>query len=1788
MAAPVNWSGGRWRGKPRGSRGRGIGEAWRANRGIGEGEGRRRPCRFIEYGKKCPYGKECTYSHDANNKKVDKQQPAREPADTLKEQQDRRDYNSWKRILKVPPQPNDTATIATLWTGALDILNGADRNWKQMLPRDLDEDENYGRDHIHTLLSMVSSGRGCGTFVALAQPFLSVITHPAMLDCLSVDTFVGGLYNFISGSNGQRAVGFFQRLCTSLIDAYPTAKVSKPTAEDTLLAMGAALREVLRREQRAVYHEELPDLVSSLELAATALELDETSMVRFQGAISEIKAMILRASGLLGARVEPASDISTTVKSTYPREIVVPGTRHDNDSTDIAKIKILPTKDEIRSDQPDFLPTTDRDQPHFLTDAVERHLDTLFRLLRHDIFGELKEALGVLVHAISDDPTVLRSPRPPLGVMRAYSYPNAYISYVSFDQKRGIESHVSFDQLPTLRKKSASDRSRWWEGSKRLEEGVLLCFVTFDSGKASLLFLTVSKKGTDHEAPHSLGSHERISTITTRLTTHNQADFDLLTQLSCRGTHGALIEFPGILLATFIPILENLQKLQRSSHLPFRQWILPDPSTTSTGPIGIPPPLYARGQRFSFPLDSILKTKGDKLSLSPNVTLDDDNIINDLETRTSLDKGQCRALIAGLTREFAFIQGPPGTGKSYIGVHLMRVLLACKERSKLGPVVVICYTNHALDQFLEGLVEAGIKKLVRIGGQSKSKALKGNNLRVVSRGEAKTRSERYLAAKTYEALRNKEPLITKVLGALHASCKRRGWKELKGHLQWKYPSIFSQFSRFDEDSFKTVGKEPFDVWSEGTAVRQPDGGSALGEVITTSQDLVLAATQNVHGLSTLDRHRLVEFWVQEVYESNTDELFELVKESHQLYERLDKIHDEVDRRVLETADVIGITTTGLAKRISVLRHIPTKVVICEEAGEVMEPHIISALLPSVEHFIQIGDHQQLRPQINNYGLSLESKQGELYQLDRSQFERLSVGEPGRASFPVAQLDTQRRMRPEISTLIRETLYPRLIDHESTKNMPDVVGMRKNVFWLDHENMENSPSTDRHQKSHSNDWEVDMTHSLVRHIVRQGVYNSHDIAVLTPYTGQLQKLRAKMMNDFEIVLSDRDQEVLARDGFDDGILTPPEDNQMDSIQARSLEKKKLSEFLRIATVDNFQGEERCEIFTASGAVSAFRRKSRIAIMLWKSRVVRMYPLPLSSALRHVKYLYLVAIAAQENVVNAIIRSERQNTESVTLFAGDALEPATIHVQGSAMMVRIVGLVFPPARLNVLILNANYVVMNLVHHALKAALGRANTEGIAKCPALHLVTVFHAINVAQNSFPVVINAQESVARNVLKVTATTEINVDESPIVVLGCGHFFTTESLDGIMSMAEFYKLDPYGEFTGLEDISATFVQAVPCCPDCKRSVRQFATQRYNRVVNRAVIDEMSKRFISSGRDGLQELEEQIGKLEKQLHESRDEIMERIRRPNGRRTSSVNAAMSLGIDDKLRERRTESKKLESAIKAFRNNFADKYQPAQKLHEASICMARKAAVAASALDVQLANLNLVEATPALAHDSRIIMGGQMAQIKTEFLILEDEVILSKALNSMGNELSIKFPRGPPSLLVAQFLQKCEIFIAECDVKNLPKLSVEVTLFYTRIARSFEYLSRSTKTDLDKSASYVGTANKMLEKALEVCQIPFHNAKGLRAAVEESIRYMAKEWYEEVTQEEVEAVKAAMVSGSGGIATHSGHWYLCKNGHPFAIGECGMPMQLATCPECGAVVGGQNHTAVEGVTRAVNMEG
>ncbi|KAK2592854.1 hypothetical protein QQS21_009457 [Conoideocrella luteorostrata] len=1638
--------------------------------------------------------------------------------ETFENKQAKADYNVWKRQIKFPPQTDNLGTVQRLWDGALEILNGDERDWKQMVPRDLDHEEYHGRQHIKIVMDMRVQSGDYEILIRRVSPFLLTITHPIFLDCLSVDTFVGGLYNFISGTNGTRAVPSFQHLCTALVQTHVNdmATVTTDTIERTLAALSTALRELIQREPRCRFNDDLPSLLESIGNALRVIIGDESSRVStvILNQIGEMQVILSRAKGLLVQENDQVQELSTiVVPATYPHTLIMPRDLHDNDKSDVTHIKIFPTREEILSDVAGYLPTTDLDQPHFLSNQVERHIDTHFRLLRHDTFGELKYSLGGLMHAAENDPAQLDNPRLSFGDFQAYHYTKASVSFVSFDSRRGLEVIISFPQPSAVRNKSAYERLGWWEDSRRLPPGVLLSFVSLQDGKSQHLFLTVTERSIDASEDKSLVKDDKQANIIAKLTNQDQTNIESVVRLSSNKVRGVLVEFPGVLPATFVPILENLQNMQRLGRLPFRQWILPEriDNPQEIPEVTIRPPLYARQLGFAFPLKSVLRPDRKDtrdLYLSPNSSGDYVGIIEELDAETELDRGQCRALVAALTREYALIQGPPGTGKSYLGIQLMKVLISCKEIVELGPIVVVCYTNHALDQFLEHLISINVRKIIRIGGQSQSSLLQGHNLRVVSQLDQKSRSENYHLATSFEGLDKHTKQITRILDIARSMTKRPKWKSfqyhlLENHLLENYERIYHQFSQVDEEGYRTVGR-PFELWAPEEIFLVDLGDERETNRTGEVERIVEKAETNIHTLSRRERHCLVQFWCRQIYDQALNDLFEEVKAADVTQGIITNVHDEVDRRVLQDADVIGITTTGLAKRISTLKHVKCKVIICEEAGEVMEPHMISALLPTVEHFIQIGDHEQLRPQINNHSLSLESKQGALYQLDRSQFERLSVGVPGRPKMPLAQLNIQRRMRPEISTLIRSTIYPELRDHQSIVTLPDVVGMRKNVFWLDHNHFEEGQLSEMHHKSHSNIWEAEMVHALVRHIIRQGAYKSSEIAILTPYTGQLQLLRFALRNDFEIVLSDRDQDALEKNGFNNlDTVVPGEDSVDDSSGHRkmSLAKKKLSDLLRVATVDNFQGEEAKVVIVSlvrsneKRKVGFLRTKNRINVLL--------------SRAQHGMYL----------IGNTTTYSE------------------------IPMWHSIVGLL--------------------------RATASVNTICGETCPEEYCTAC---------------GRKQDSRVDLLEMKTYAEIDVNETPIVVLGCGHFFTAETLDGLIGMHDAYVTNTSGQFTGLADMSGALSSKVPQCPDCQRPVQQYITKRYNRVVNRAVVDEMSKRFLINGKTNLRVLEVKLRGLEKALEESRSRVCDSIGfifdTDNGR------VPQSSRVTNRIGNRYEECKGFLKDVKQFLKGVSDRYQPAHRLHEATIHAAGR--IQSKSVDKMLASLSLHGSISPVERDRRVTLAGRMMQIEVEYIVLEDKFSIATTVKSKKPAKIDPWPGGSPQQLAKPFLETCGAFIAECNNEHLPKLAVEASLCHARVAQFYRSSGLASDGDRQKAAAVVEEAKQHLEKALHLCGQPFQHAKQLRRAVQDIHDILQKERYEAVTRDELAAIKQAIVSGPDAIATHSGHWYNCVNGHPFAIGECGMPMEQARCPECGAPIGGSNHQTVAGVTRALDMEG
>lgn len=70
-----------------------------------------------------------------------------------------------------------------------------------------------------------------------------------------------------------------------------------------------------------------------------------------------------------------------------------------------------------------------------------------------------------------------------------------------------------------------------------------------------------------------------------------------------------------------------------------------------------------------------------------------------------------------------------------------------------------------------------------------------------------------------------------------------------------------------------------------------------------------------------------------------------------------------------------------------------------------------------------------------------------YSLDVSTFERLITNTD--LEIPHDIFQTQRRMDPSISNLIRKTACPSLKGHGSVSAYPPETGVRNRLYWLDH-------------------------------------------------------------------------------------------------------------------------------------------------------------------------------------------------------------------------------------------------------------------------------------------------------------------------------------------------------------------------------------------------------------------------------------------------------------------------------------------------------------------------------------------------------------------------------------------------------------------------------------------------------------------------------------------------------------------------------------------------------------------
>ncbi|KAI4852697.1 hypothetical protein E4T44_01320 [Aureobasidium sp. EXF-8845] len=1043
------------------------------------------------------------------------------------------------------------------------------------------------------------------TFGTRIVPFFGAISDERVMSSPLLERHLGEICQYIYGVGGSRG----EKLFDAVVRALGTM-LSKSDMEfyTSLQATLAVLMKVLEFNSTAKVTPCFSTYANALAAMLAPQSDPEVDALRYQATkyLDSINKRLGIGAAIRSIDSDKVYDAGIASKPVFSLKRSLPGRlangrpRHDSDFDTIQNIQVMPTSEEILSTHAVYLPLQDPSTWH--KTGVQGLLDRHFRLLREDTVGQLRDSARVELDTLQG----MEAPRGKLTI-RKHTYRNALVELPNFDSSRGLEFVISFDQPPELRSKSKKQRQDWWAHSKRLEGDALICLI---SSTQVFVFCSIcyphdpsKKTGKDREKapdPHrNVVSHtdDRIRVIARPTEPNAESMASILGIFSQKDFHGgrSLVEFPGVLVPSFMPTLTALKAISKSGDLPFSEFLAPSRGSGEET-LAVQPPGYTQRAGFRFKLDSIVQ--GESISFDPSSLKQSD--IKCLEKASSLDETQASALLNSLSRSFALIQGPPGTGKSYTGVALMKTLVSNKKAAALGPILVVTFTNHALDQSLEHLLDQGISQIIRIGGNSKSERLASVNLKKVAADIERTRAENAEHGRMRRQMELDTGIITRYLGALKQ-------KNIKEYLAQRNPHHYAQLFGAGRDA---EGWEEARHDKKGQRFKKwLQGGNHLKS--NRALNTIIKAT-SLYDLSNSERGSLHDHWLRMAQKSTLDALVNRADLFNENKLRLDAIRNETHLRVLSQADVIGVTTSGLARQLELLRKLPSKVLLCEEAGEVLEAHLLTALLPSIEHTILIGDHLQLRPRVTCYDLSQESFRGQQHALDTSLFERLVTATDGGVRLPFSRLDTQRRMHPEIADLVRSTLYPILSDAPSTKEHPPVAGLKKRLFWLDHQQPETQ--NDSQSTSQSNDYEVEMTTALVSHLMKQGIYKPGSIAVLTPYVGQLKKLQLRMQSAFEVVLDDRDIKELEEAGLEDAAQSrvPP---------APGVQKGSMASAVRLATVDNFQGEE-AEVVVislvrsnAQNKIGFLRSSNRINVLLSRAKN-GMYIIGNSSTAQHV--------------------------------------------------------------------------------------------------------------------------------------------------------------------------------------------------------------------------------------------------------------------------------------------------------------------------------------------------------------------------------------------------------------------------------------------------------------------------------------------------------------------------------------------------------------------------------------------
>lgn len=345
---------------------------------------------------------------------------------------------------------------------------------------------------------------------------------------------------------------------------------------------------------------------------------------------------------------------------------------------DFRELTVYPTASDLESEKPFLRPNISKGAYH----DVEHYLDVQFRLLREDFVAPLREGIQLYRDMINNK----QSKKKKINNIRIYKD-------VMFEKKGEFVRDKNGYMINFNRKNKLNIN---WEMAKRFMNGSLLLF-SVDEFRTFFLGVVLERK--------------------IELLKKGIFIVELLEDATPLYNTSLTMVESEVFFEPYKCSLEVLKQIN-SHNFPMEKYII---SAVKT----IDYPYYIDiFPELQYQIDDLNKF---------NILLNNEWPSTD---QLKLDEMQYGAFKAALTQEFTVIQGPPGTGKTYIGLKIMKTLItnlyANNQPFLTKPIVVVCYTNHALDQFMEGIL-GFTNQVVRIGGQTKSEIIEQYSLRNVTR-----------------------------------------------------------------------------------------------------------------------------------------------------------------------------------------------------------------------------------------------------------------------------------------------------------------------------------------------------------------------------------------------------------------------------------------------------------------------------------------------------------------------------------------------------------------------------------------------------------------------------------------------------------------------------------------------------------------------------------------------------------------------------------------------------------------------------------------------------------------------------------------------------------------------------------------------------------------------------------------------------------------------------------------------------------------------------------------------